>query len=267
MGNDILMDVQHLSHIFRLNRKVEVHAVDDVSFQIKKGEIYGLVGESGSGKSTVARCVMNIYKPSAGEIYYKGIPVCKNREFKKNRKMIFQDSASSLNPGMKVRDIVAEPLRIQSRKIRTNKKEIEKQLEMVGLDGSYLEKYPYELSGGQRQRVAIARALLAKPDLIVADEPIASLDVSIQAQMVNLFRKLQKEQGFSFLFIAHDLSMVKFLCDRTGVMYRGRLVEEGTTKDVFSHPEHEYTKALLAAIPVPDPREERNRRVMKCYEG
>ena len=191
MGNDILMDVQHLSHIFRLNRKVEVHAVDDVSFQIKKGEIYGLVGESGSGKSTVARCVMNIYKPSAGEIYYKGIPVCKNREFKKNRKMlqmtrqmIFQDSASSLNPGMKVRDIVAEPLRIQSRKIRTDKKEIEKQLEMVGLDGSYLEKYPYELSGGQRQRVAIARALLAKPDLIVADEPIASLDVSIQAQMV-----------------------------------------------------------------------------------
>ena len=232
MGNDILMDVQHLSHIFRLNRKVEVHAVDDVSFQIKKGEIYGLVGESGSGKSTVARCVMNIYKPSAGEIYYKGIPVCKNREFKKNRKMlqmtrqmIFQDSASSLNPGMKVRDIVAE------------------------------------------QRVAIARALLAKPDLIVADEPIASLDVSIQAQMVNLFRKLQKEQGFSFLFIAHDLSMVKFLCDRTGVMYRGRLVEEGTTKDVFSHPEHEYTKALLAAIPVPDPREERNRRVMKYNEG
>lgn len=274
MGNDILMDVKHLSHIFRLNRKVEVHAVDDVSFQIKKGEIYGLVGESGSGKSTVARCVMNIYKPSAGEIYYKGIPVCKNREFKKNRKMlqmtrqmIFQDSASSLNPGMKVRDIVAEPLRIQSRKIRTDKKEIEKQLEMVGLDGSYLEKYPCELSGGQRQRVAIARTLLAKPDLIVADEPIASLDVSIQAQMVNLFRKLQKEQGFSFLFIAHDLSMVRFLCDRTGVMYHGGLVEEGTTKDVFSHPEHKYTKALLEAIPVPDPREERNRRVMKYNEG
>lgn len=274
MGNDILMDVQHLSHIFRLNRKVEVHAVDDVSFQIKKGEIYGLVGESGSGKSTVARCVMNIYKPSAGEIYYKGIPVCKNREFKKNRKvlqmtrqMIFQDSASSLNPGMKVRDIVAEPLRIQSRKIRIDKKEIEKQLEMVGLDGSYLEKHPYELSGGQRQRVAIARALSAKPDLIVADEPIASLDVSIQAQMINLFRKLQKEQGFSFLFIAHDLSMVKFLCNRTGVMYHGKLVEEGTTEDVFSHPDHEYTKALLAAIPVPDPRKERNRRVMKCYEG
>lgn len=187
MENDILLDVQHLSHVFRPNRKMKVKAVNDVSFQIKKGEIYGLVGESGSGKSTVARCIMNIYKPSGGEIYYKGIPVCKNGEFKKNRKMlqltrqmIFQDSVSSLNPGMKVGDIVAEPLRIQSRKIRTDKKEIEKQLEMVGLDGSYLEKHPYELSGGQRQRVAIARALFAKPDLIVADEPIASLDVSIQ---------------------------------------------------------------------------------------
>lgn len=270
MGNDILMDVQHLSHIFRLNRKVEVHAVDDVSFQIKKGEIYGLVGESGSGKSTVARCVMNIYKPSAGEIYYKGIPVCKNREFKKNRKvlqmtrqMIFQDSASSLNPGMKVRDIVVEPLRIQSRKIRTDKKEIEKQLEMVGLDGSYLEKYPYELSGGQRQRVAIARALLAKPDLIVADEPIASLDVSIQAQMVNLFRKLQKEQGFSFLFIAHDLSMVKHISDRVGVMYLGRMVELAEADELYDHPVHPYTSALMSAIPIPDPKKEKERQIIR----
>lgn len=270
MGNDILMDVQHLSHIFRLNRKVEVHAVYDVSFQIKKGEIYGLVGESGSGKSTVARCVMNIYKPSAGEIYYKGIPVCKNREFKKNRKMlqmtrqmIFQDSASSLNPGMKVRDIVAEPLRIQSRKIRTDKKEIEKQLEMVGLDGSYLEKYPYELSGGQRQRVAIARALLAKPDLIVADEPIASLDVSIQAQMVNLFRKLQKEQGFSFLFIAHDLSMVKHISDRVGVMYLGRMVELAEADELYDHPVHPYTNALMSAIPIPDPKKEKERQIIR----
>lgn len=158
---------------------------------------------------------------------------------------------------MKIEDIVAEPLRIYSGKGRPGKKEIEKQLELVGLDRSYMEKYPCELSGGQRQRVAIARALSTKPELIVADEPIASLDVSIQAQMVNLFRKLQKEQGFSFLFIAHDLSMVEFLCDRTGVMYHGKLVEEGRTQDIFAHPEHEYTKALLAAVPIPDPRIER----------
>ena len=200
---------------------------------------------------------MNIYKPSEGEIFYKGIPICKSKEFRKNRKMlqmtrqmIFQDSASSLNPRMKIGDIVAEPLRIYSGKGRPGKKEIEKQLELVGLDRSYMEKYPCELSGGQRQRVAIARALSTKPELIVADEPIASLDVSIQAQMVNLFRKLQKEQGFSFLFIAHD---------RTGVMYHGKLVEEGRTKDIFAHPEHEYTKALLAAVPIPDPRIERQK--------
>ena len=206
MENNSLLDVQHLSHMFYLKRKMTVKAIDDVSFQIKKGEIYGLVGESGSGKSTVACCIMNIYKPSEGEIFYKGIPICKNKEFRKNRKMlqmtrqmIFQDSASSLNPRMKIEDIVAEPLRIYSGKGRPGKKEIEKQLELVGLDRSYMEKYPCELSGGQRQRVAIARALSTKPELIVADEPIASLDVSIQAQMVNLFRKLQKEQGFSFL--------------------------------------------------------------------
>ena len=211
MGNDILMDVQHLSHIFRLNRKVEVHAVDDVSFQIKKGEIYGLVGESGSGKSTVARCVMNIYKPSAGEIYYKGIPVCKNREFKKNRKMlqmtrqmIFQDSASSLNPGMKVRDIVAEPLRIQSRKIRTDKKEIEKQLEMVGLDGSYLEKYPYEVSGGQKQRAAIARALITEPKIILADEPTGALDSRAAAGVMDLFESINRE-GQTILMVTHSI--------------------------------------------------------------
>lgn len=162
--------------MFHLKRKMTVKAIDDVSFQIKKGEIYGLVGESGSGKSTVARCIMNIYKPSEGEIFYKGIPICKSKEFRKKRKMlqmtrqmIFQDSASSLNPRMKIGDIVAEPLRIYSGKGRPGKKEIEKQLELVGLDRSYMEKYPCELSGGQRQRVAIARALSTKPELIVAD--------------------------------------------------------------------------------------------------
>ena len=268
MENNSLLDVQHLSHVFRPNRKMKVKAVNDVSFQIKKGEIYGLVGESGSGKSTVARCIMNIYKPSGGEIYYKGIPVCKNGEFKKNRKMlqltrqmIFQDSTSSLNGRMKVCDIIAEPMRIarMTPKRGTYRKEAAFQMKYVGLDEIYLDKYPAELSGGQRQRVAIARALCMEPELLVADEPVSALDVSIQAQMVNLFRKLQKEQGFSFLFIAHDLSMVEFLCDRTGVMYHGKLVEEGRTQDIFAHPEHEYTKALLAAVPIPDPRIERQK--------
>ena len=194
MENNSLLDVQHLSHMFHLKRKMTVKAIDDVSFQIKKGEIYGLVGESGSGKSTVARCIMNIYKPSEGEIFYKGIPICKSKEFRKNRKMlqmtrqmIFQDSASSLNPRMKIGDIVAEPLRIYSGKGRPGKKEIEKQLELVGLDRSYMEKYPCELSGGQRQRVAIARALSTKPELIVADEPIASLDVSKITERTGFF--------------------------------------------------------------------------------
>lgn len=258
MENNSLLDVQHLSHMFHLKRKMTVKAIDDVSFQIKKGEIYGLVGESGSGKSTVARCIMNIYKPSEGEIFYKGIPICKNKEFRKNRKMlqmtrqmIFQDSASSLNPRMKVVDIIAEPLRISHRKTErgTVYKEAEFQLQYVGMESMYLDKYPAQLSGGQRQRVAIARALSMEPRLLVADEPIAALDVSIQAQIVNLFRHLRDEHGFTILFIAHDLTMVEFLCDRVGVMNHGKLVETGTTEEVFCHPTHPYTRKLLQAVP------------------
>ena len=272
MENNSLLNVQHLSHMFHLKRKMTVKAIDDVSFQIKKGEIYGLVGESGSGKSTVARCIMNIYKPSEGEIFYKGIPICKNKEFRKNRKMlqmtrqmIFQDSASSLNPRMKIEDIVAEPLRIYSGKGRPGKKEIEKQLELVGLDRSYMEKYPCELSGGQRQRVAIARALSTKPELIVADEPIASLDVSIQAQVVNLMKDIQQETGTAYLFIAHDLSMVKYISDRIGVLHLGHLLETGTTEEIFEHPIHPYTRSLLSAIPLPNPVVEK-RRVAETYD-
>ena len=239
-------------------------AVDDVSFQIRRGEIFGLVGESGSGKSTAARCVMNIYQPYAGQIYYKGIDTCDRGQFRKNKKMlqttrqmIFQDSGSSLNQKMKVRDIIEEPMRVQ--KIRPLRGRF--QMKYVGLDPEYLKKYPGELSGGQRQRVAIARALTMEPELLVADEPIASLDASIQAQIVNLFRHLQKEHGFSFLFIAHDLDMVEFLCDRVGVMYHGKLVETGPARAVFENPLHPYTKALIAAIPIPDPRRERARAV------
>ena len=270
MEHEILLDVRHLTHIFPLSRKTAVKAVDDVSFQIRRGEIFGLVGESGSGKSTAARCVMNIYQPYAGQIYYKGIDTCDRSQFRKNKKMlqttrqmIFQDSGSSLNQKMKVRDIIEEPMRVQKiRPLRGSyEEEARFQMKYVGLDPEYLKKYPGELSGGQRQRVAIARALTMEPELLVADEPIASLDASIQAQIVNLFRHLQKEHGFSFLFIAHDLDLVEFLCDRVGVMYHGKLVETGPARAVFENPLHPYTKALIAAIPIPDPRRERARAV------
>ena len=257
----ILLDVQHLTHVFLLHKKAAVKAVDDVSFQIRKGEIFGLVGESGSGKSTVARCIMNIYaQPAGSRILYKGINTCDPAVFRKNRRMlqtsrqiIFQDSNSSLNQRMKVCDIITEPLRIQHMTPPRGslRAEAEFQMHYVGLDAGYLDKYPPELSGGQRQRVAIARALTMEPELLVADEPVASLDVSIQAQIVNLFRHLQKKHGFSFLFIAHDLAMVEFLCDRVGVMHRGKLVEVGETRELFANPKHPYTRALLAAIPNP----------------
>ena len=179
------------------------------------------------------------------------------------RQLIFQDSSSSLNQRMKVIDIILEPLMIQHKKPKkkTLREEAESQLKYVGMDASYLDKYPSELSGGQRQRVAIARALSMEPELLVADEPIAALDVSIQAQIVNLFKHLQKDHGFAILFIAHDLAMVEFLCDRVGVMYQGELVEVGETKELFQNPQHSYTKKLLEAIPIPDPRMERARRI------
>ena len=267
--SEILLDVQHLSHVFKLNKQVSIHAVKDVSFQIRKGEIFGLVGESGCGKSTVARCVMNIYRPTAGAVIYNGIDTCDRREFRKrhrlleaDRQIIFQDSASSLNGRMTVADIIAEPMSIHRVKPPRGslRAEAEFQLSYVGMDASYLDKYPTELSGGQRQRVAIARALSMEPELLVADEPIASLDVSIQAQIVNLLRHCNQEHGCSILFIAHDLSMVEYLCDRVGVMYRGKLVEVAPTAELYADPIHPYTKALLSAIPIPDPIAERNRQ-------
>ena len=266
--SEILLDVQHLSHVFKLGKHAVIKAVDDVSFQMKKGEIFGLVGESGSGKSTVARCIMKIYRPTAGKILYNGINVCDKAQFRKHhktleadRQIIFQDSTSSLNQRMTVADIIAEPMSIHRIKPpRGNlRAEAEFQLSYVGMDSSYLDKYPTELSGGQRQRVAIARALAMEPELLVAGEPLASLDVSIQAQIVNLFKHLRQEHGFSILFIAHDLSMVEYLCDRVGVMYRGRLVEVAPTAELYANPLQPYSRALLSAIPIPDPIAERNR--------
>lgn len=267
--SEILLDVQHLSHVFKLGKHAVLKAVDDVSFQLKKGEIFGLVGESGSGKSTVAKCVMNIYQPTAGKVFYKGIDITDKQEFRKHKKMlemkrqiIFQDSTSSLNQRMKISDIITEPMDIHHVKPpRGNFRiEAEFQLHYVGMDKEYLDKYPAELSGGQRQRVAIARALSMDPELLVADEPIASLDVSIQAQIVNLLKHMRKEHDCSMLFIAHDLAMVEYLCDRVGVMYRGKLVEIAPTAELFENPQHAYTKALLSAIPYPDPIAERKRK-------
>lgn len=276
MNEEVLVEVKHLTHRFHLTKKAVIRAVDDISFQIYKGEVFGLVGESGSGKSTAARCLMNIYQPSEGEIRYRGINICDKKEFKANRKllqtrrqMIFQDSASSLNQRMKVVDIIQEPMKINHivPPRGTGRQEAEFQMRYVGLDKSFLDRYPSELSGGQRQRVAIARALSMEPEFLVADEPVASLDVSIQAQVINLFRHLQKEHGFTFLFIAHDLAMVEFLCDRVGVMYHGKIVELGPVKEVFANPQHGYTKALLSAIPIPDPVRERKRKIQIYQEN
>lgn len=251
----VLVDVKSLSHSFRLNKTLTLKAVDNVSFQIRKGEIFGLVGESGSGKSTIARCMMNIYRPTGGEILYHKLS-------ETQRQLIFQDSASSLNQRMKVADIIAEPMRIHhiSPPRGSYYDEAAFQLRYVGMDASYMNKYPSELSGGQRQRVAIARALSMEPKLLIADEPVASLDVSIQAQIINLFAHLREEHGFSILFIAHDLAIVRYLCDRVGVMYQGKLVETAETEELFSNPQHPYTKSLLSAIPIPDPIRERERK-------
>ncbi|MDD3337335.1 MAG: ATP-binding cassette domain-containing protein [Lachnospiraceae bacterium] len=267
-NKDILVDVQGLTHQFPMGKKKSIKAVHHVSFQIRRDEIFSLVGESGSGKSTVARCLMNIYEPTEGTIRYDGINLCDKKEreqhktrLQRERQIIFQDSASALNQRMKTKDIVAEPLRIQH--IFSEKEELDQyvrqQLEMVGLEENYLNRRPSELSGGQRQRIAIARAFGMKPRLLVADEPIASLDVSIQAQVIKLFQHLQEEHDCAILFIAHDLSMVRYLSDRVGVMCKGHLVEMGETEKIFQNPLHSYTKSLLSAIPVPDPALEKKR--------
>ncbi len=270
--SEFILEVEKLTHRFKLNKSLSVKAVDNVSFKIKKHEIFGLVGESGSGKSTVARCVMNIYKPCLGRILYKGIDVFKPEEYRANKKLlqtsrqlIFQDSASSLNNRMCVEDIVSEPMKIHHIKPPrgTIRKEAEYQLSYVGIDKGYLDKFPAQLSGGMRQRVAIARALSMNLELLVADEPVSSLDVSIQAQIINLFRHLQEEHNCSILFISHDLSVVRYLCDRVGVMYKGKLVEVAPAEELFSSPQHPYTKTLVSSIPVPDPRTERQRKALR----
>jgi oligopeptide transport system ATP-binding protein len=244
-----------------------VRAVDDVSFEVFKGETLGLVGESGCGKSTTGRTVLQLYKPTAGTVTFEGreLTALSAEELRKTRQrmqMIFQDPFASLNPRMSVGRIVSEPLEIH--KIIPNRKEqqeyVENLLERVGLNPFYINRYPHEFSGGQRQRIGIARALALKPSFIVADEPISALDVSIQAQVVNLLEDLQEEFNLTYLFIAHDLSMVRHICDRVAVMYLGKIVELAAADELYDNPLHPYTQSLLSAVPVPDPIVEMDRQ-------
>ncbi|NSL51463.1 ABC transporter ATP-binding protein [Bacillus sp. P2(2020)] len=262
-----LVEVKNVTKHFMINKKQRLTAVSNVSFDIYKGETFGLVGESGCGKSTIGRLLMRLYETTAGEIFFQGenIHARKSKEKEKllyrKMQMIFQDPYSSLNPRMTVSDIIAEGLDIHQ--LVKNKKErqekIDQLLEIVGLKPEDRNRYPHEFSGGQRQRIGIARALALEPDFIIADEPISALDASIQAQIVNLLKELQEQRGLTYLFIAHDLAMVKYISDRVGVMYLGKLVELAESEELYEQPLHPYTKALLSAIPLPDPRLERTR--------
>ena len=263
-----LLEVKKLKQYFKLGRKSVVKAVDDISFDIYKGETFGLVGESGSGKSTTGRIIIRLYDSTGGEVIYNGeniqgkLPNEKKRKVNKNIQMIFQDPQASLNPRMTIADIIAEGIDVQvlanNRNDRMDK--VYNLLETVGLNREHASRYPHEFSGGQRQRIGIARALAVEPEFIIADEPISALDVSIQAQVVNLMNKLKKDRELTYLFIAHDLSMVKYISDRVGVMNKGKLVELSESNQLYENALHPYTKSLLSAIPLPNPKTERKRK-------
>ena len=266
-NNEPILVVKDLKQHFKVNRKFTVKAVDGISFQINRGETYGLVGESGSGKSTTGRAIIRLYNPTSGSIVFDGQEIGGKlskdaiKKLRTKMQMIFQDPMACLNPRRKVLDIIGEGLDIHgmySSEEERNEK-VYQMLDLVGLSREHANRYPHQFSGGQRQRVGIARALVMNPELIIADECISALDVSIQAQVVNLMKKIQKETGTAYLFIAHDLSMVKYISDRIGVLHLGHLVETGTTKEIFSNPIHPYTKSLLSAIPEPNPEVEKKR--------
>ena len=256
MNKEKLLEIKSLKQYFTLNNNKIIKAIDDVSLDIYKGEFLGLIGESGSGKSTLGKSIVGINKITGGEIKYDGITISDKKSKRINREIIskkiqfiFQDSTSCLNSRMTVKDIIEEPMKLQ--KLYKSKKEREKVvydlLDVVGLDRSSINKYPYDLSGGQRQRVGIARAISTRPEFIIADEPIASLDVSMQAQIINLFKKIKKNNNLTFLFISHDLSMVRYISDRIAVIYKGKIVEVAPTSELYSNPIHPYTKMLIAA--------------------
>lgn len=266
-----LLEVKGLKQYFNVGKKNEVHAVNDISFHIYEGETFGLVGESGSGKSTTGRTIIRLNEPTDGEILFDGQDITKIKDkkgltkFRHDVQMIFQDPYASLNPRMKVRDIIAEGIDVNglAKSSEERAKKVDDLLRTVGLNPSHGTCYPHEFSGGQRQRIGIARALAVKPRFIICDEPISALDVSIQAQVVNLLQDLQKEHQLTYLFIAHDLSMVKHISDRIGVMHNGLLLEMGTSDEIYNHGVHPYTESLLSAIPLPDPDHERKRRRIK----
>ncbi|HFD6430544.1 TPA: ABC transporter ATP-binding protein [Staphylococcus aureus] len=269
MKNDeVLLSIKNLKQYFNAGKKNEVRAIENISFDIYKGETLGLVGESGCGKSTTGKSIIKLNDITSGEILYEGIDIQKIRKrkdllkFNKKIQMIFQDPYASLNPRLKVMDIVAEGIDIHhlATDKRDRKKRVYDLLETVGLSKEHANRYPHEFSGGQRQRIGIARALAVEPEFIIADEPISALDVSIQAQVVNLLLKLQRERGITFLFIAHDLSMVKYISNRIAVMHFGKIVEIGPAEEIYQNPLHDYTKSLLSAIPQPDPESERSRK-------
>lgn len=263
---DTVLEVINLKKYFQFGRRAVLKAVDDVTFSVRKGEVFGLVGESGCGKTTAGRTIVGLYSPTGGKILYKGedtstLKGAELKRFKRRVQMIFQDPYASLDPRMTVGDIIGEALDIHSlARGKERLARIHELLSIVGLSAEHANRFPHEFSGGQRQRIGIARALAVDPEFIVADEPISALDVSIQAQVVNLLSRLREQRGLTYIFIAHDLAMVKHLSDNVGVMYLGRLVELAPSTELYKNPLHPYTEGLLSAIPIPDPRLERERK-------
>lgn len=265
-SDDNILEIQGLKKYFEIDggwfskNKQYLKAVDGIDLEIKRGETLGIVGESGSGKSTAGNLIMQLLDMTEGKVLFKGKDLSKLetrelREIRKDIQMIFQDPFSSLNPRMNVFDIIAEPLRThKSLPFKELKKEVFELMEVVGLNHTYCNRFPHEFSGGQRQRIVIARALALKPELIICDEPVSALDVSIQSQVLNLLKRLQSQFNLTYIFIAHGLPAVKYMCDRIAVMYLGKIVELTTTNELFNNPKHPYTEALLSAIPIPDPR-------------
>jgi oligopeptide transport system ATP-binding protein len=267
-SSEQLLQIDHLKTHFdagRAHRHAVVRAVDGITLVVRRGEALGLVGESGSGKSTLARTVIRLDTPTEGRVVFDGVDIARlssreMRPFRRRVQMVFQDPYASLNPRMRVGDIVGEPLIVHEGADRgQSRRRASELLERVGLPADCGRRYPHEFSGGQRQRIGIARALAVRPDLIVLDEPVSALDVSIRSQLLNLLKSLQRDYNLTYLLISHDLGVVRHVCDRVAVMYLGQVVEEGVCEEVFSNPQHPYTQALIAAIPVPDPAVERHR--------